>query len=194
MQLSRFPDFLVFFCVIFLSTITVLQATEKKIVLKGSVDFLGFHQIVADKESGDTDVKTGYSLASELHLKYKDNFHYGFGIEYQIPREQLIEGHPGKKFSFFAVYGLFEASLAPTLALQPAFVIHGGYNSFNGNGYYRGLSKLSGGFYAAAGFNIALHENVRIEMMYKWRRGSVKEESDLNVNYRYISFTLCVIL
>ncbi|MBN2424987.1 MAG: hypothetical protein JXR46_11935 [Calditrichaceae bacterium] len=167
-----------------------LQAGEKNIALKAGIDFFSDHKI----ENGmTTDVKISYSLASELHFNHSDLIRYGFGIAYQIPREQLIEGETGKKFSFFPVYALCEINFLPHAAMNPALIINAGYNFFTANNYYRGQNSITGGVYLGGGISLSLHENFRVELFYRFHQGSV-DQNNLKVNYTTCAFNICAVL
>jgi len=151
------------------------------------IDFSGEHEVEWDEAKVSYDVSTGISPSIEM-LKQNNQFIYGLGLEYQLPREVDASFEGGKpKFGFLPLYLIGKYKLPFQMNFETEGVLHLGYNAFmhdkkyaddeeyyvNSNDYGSYEYDSSGGLYWGLGVSALFQQRFVVQLMYKLNNASM---------------------
>jgi len=126
-------------------------------------------------------------LGLELLVNRNENFRYGVGLVYLLPRTQTLYG--SRDFRFIPVYAIFDVNTPRSINFIPSLIITIGYNiKFSKKDLNNVMANLSGGPFWGFGLRYAL-ENFFIEGSYKSFNGNSNVKGKVvEISYTTISF------
>lgn len=164
-----------------------------RVILLGSTGILGRYNYLGDgyndQFNGAGSFEIDYNPLTVSRKLNSLDLRFGFGTEYQIPREiKNING----KISFFSFFGVAKICFMNDEDVSPGIYSRYGMNSFRGTNDFPDNKQLSGSSYLSAGLYLSYKHKYELRGAYTVNNGFINNNQI--IKYQTFDIILGVVI